>query len=134
GCRSRITKPPWASWGSTRAVAAAASRERTRSSSSPDPAAPHLMDPLEAQLERGVDEITCRVQTLCGSRCFVLAITGIDGAGQTTIAGAITARLEARGLTVSTVRADDWHTAAATRFNRTDPGGHFYRNAYRFTE
>lgn len=81
-----------------------------------------------------MSELVGRALALERARCFVVAVSGIDGAGKTTVASAIADGLRARGLSVAIVHLDDWHTARETRFAADDPGGHFYRHAYRFDE
>jgi uridine kinase len=81
-----------------------------------------------------VDDVVRRVAALRRSRCFVLAVSGIDASGKSTVARAIADGLRARDLSVHVVHLDDWHTAPETRFAAADPGGHFYRHAYRFDE
>ena len=65
-------------------------------------------------------------------RSVLVAITGIDASGK----GYVTARLEAaladRGVKVARIGIDGWLNLPGVRFGSTDPGGHFYRHAFRF--
>jgi uridine kinase len=86
------------------------------------------------RLGEAASEISRRVAALGGERCLVVAVSGIDGSGKTTFADALSERLEHDGVSVHVVHLDDWHTAPEVRFAGDDPGGHFYRHAYRHDE
>jgi uridine kinase len=67
-------------------------------------------------------------------RVPLVAVSGIDGSGKSTIAPALGAALTERGLHAAVITADPWHTPAPIRFNAKDPARHFYRYAFRWTE
>lgn len=70
-----------------------------------------------------------------GRRTAVLAaVSGIDASGKGAIAAQIAAGLERAGLRVASIGLDPWHQPAGVRFAAEDPGGTFYRSAFRFDE
>ena len=89
---------------------------------------------IASQLSGAVTAIVRRVDALAHQRCLVVAVSGIDASGKTTTARLLAQSLEAHALQTAVVHLDDWHTAPEVRFSALDPGGHFYRQAYRFTE
>ena len=64
----------------------------------------------------------------------LVAISGIDGSGKSTIADEVAAVLTAEGRRVALVRLDDWRTPARVRFIADDPAPHFLDHAYRFDD
>jgi len=80
------------------------------------------------------DMFASRAVAARGQRALILAVSGIDASGKTTIASQIAARLAAVEVHTVVVALDDWHTPASVRFSTTDPAGHFYRHAYRYDE
>jgi uridine kinase len=65
---------------------------------------------------------------------WLVALSGIDGSGKTTLARDLEDALDSRGFRVALIGADAWHHPASVRFSERDPAGHFYRNAFRFEE
>ena len=59
-----------------------------------------------------------------------LAVDGIDGAGKTTFADALTDVLRERGATVFRASIDDFHRPRAERYAHGRTGESFYRDAY----
>jgi uridine kinase len=67
-------------------------------------------------------------------RAPLVAVSGIDGSGKSTMAPALAAALAGRGVHAAVVTLDPWHTPAPMRFNARDPARHFYRHAFRWAE
>jgi uridine kinase len=65
---------------------------------------------------------------------LLVAVSGIDGSGKTTLSVRLAAALEALGVRTALIHLDPWHTPPSVRFAAEDPGGHFYANAFRFRE
>ncbi|MGI8553064.1 MAG: hypothetical protein ACR2PL_20105, partial [Dehalococcoidia bacterium] len=66
--------------------------------------------------------------------CLLVALSGIDGSGKTTLSHHLEQELSRHRLHTAVVSLDAWHTPPATRFSAQDPAGHFYRHAFRFEE
>ena len=67
-------------------------------------------------------------------RALLVAMSGIDGSGKTTLSTRLAERLEGRDLRTALITLDPWHTPWPVRYNPSDPGRHFYRHAFRFAE
>ena len=67
-------------------------------------------------------------------RALLVAISGIDASGKGVIAARLAAALERAGFRVALIALDPWHHPARVRFAERDPGGHFFKNAFRFDE
>jgi uridine kinase len=67
-------------------------------------------------------------------RRALVAISGIDGAGKGTIAARVERELAACGKRAALIHLDPWHRPQRVRFADDDPGGHFYRHAFRWQE
>src|SRR4051794_28669283 len=67
-------------------------------------------------------------------RAMLVAISGIDGSGKTTVATPVVEALQATGLNAALIGLDPWHTPPSDRFDERDPAGNFYRRAYRWDE
>jgi uridine kinase len=65
---------------------------------------------------------------------LLVAVSGIDASGKGAIAAQIAAGFERAGLHVASIGLDPWHQPASVRFAQEDPGGTFYRSAFRFDE
>ena len=68
------------------------------------------------------------------ARPLLVALSGIDASGKSTLARAVEENLSFRGFRVALIAADTWHHPASVRFSDTDPARHFYRHAFRFEE
>ena len=67
-------------------------------------------------------------------RAFLVAISGIDGAGKGHVAAQVVAALAKRGVRVAALSVDPWLRLPQERFDQADPARHFYENAIRFDE
>jgi uridine kinase len=65
---------------------------------------------------------------------LLVALSGIDGSGKSTLSQQLAAQLEASGVRVAAVGVDPWQNPQSVRFGGKDPGVHFYRHAIRFGE
>jgi uridine kinase len=65
---------------------------------------------------------------------LLVAVSGIDASGKGAITAQIAAGFERAGLRVASIGLDPWHQPASVRFAQEDPGGTFYRSAFRFDE
>jgi uridine kinase len=86
------------------------------------------------QVERLAQVIAERQAALGHHRALLVAVSGIDGSGKSTLAPQLAAEIEALGLHAVTLTIDPWHTPASVRFSQEDPGEHFYRHAFRWSE
>ena len=64
---------------------------------------------------------------------LLVGISGIDASGKGYIASQLSASLAAN-LNVAVVNADGWLNLPEVRFSESDPGRHFYENAFRLDE
>src|SRR5262245_9997278 len=64
----------------------------------------------------------------------LVAISGIDGSGKTTIARRLSDDLGGRGVRAALIHLDPWHASVETRFSQARPAEHFYERAFRFEE
>jgi uridine kinase len=83
-------------------------------------------------IDEAVQLILARVPARRGA--VLVALSGIDGSGKTTLAATAAKTLEGHGVRTALIALDAWHTPWAVRYNATDPGRHFYRHAFRFDE
>jgi uridine kinase len=81
-----------------------------------------------------VEVITSRRQELASKASLLVAISGIDGSGKSTIARQIVERLKVQGLNAVSIGLDTWHHPPEQRFNKDAPAQHFYHHAFRFDE
>lgn len=65
---------------------------------------------------------------------LLVALSGIDGSGKSTLSRQLASRLEANGVRVAAVGVDPWQNPQSIRFGGDEPGVHFYRHAIRFEE
>jgi uridine kinase len=86
------------------------------------------------QLERLAKIMAQRQAALGKHRALLVAVSGIDGSGKSTVAPQLAAGIEALGLHAVTLTIDPWHTPTFVRFSKEDPGEHFYRHAFRWSE
>ena len=84
-------------------------------------------------IERLADDVVARTRR-AKTRAPLIAISGIDGSGKSTVAPALAAALRERDVYAAVVSVDPWHTPAAIRFNPADPARHFYHFAFRWEE
>jgi uridine kinase len=84
-------------------------------------------------IDQAIEIITERQQELRPAALLV-AFSGIDGSGKSTIAQQVRERLESRGLNAALIGLDAWHHLPEKRFNKDAPAEHFYQHAFRFDE
>ncbi len=80
------------------------------------------------------DNIARRKLGIDAKRPLLVALSGIDASGKTTLARELEDALASRGFRVALIGADSWHHRASVRFSESDPAAHFYWNAFRFEE
>ncbi|MFN0277047.1 MAG: uridine kinase [Pyrinomonadaceae bacterium] len=71
---------------------------------------------------------------LPSNRGLLVAVSGIDGSGKSTITGKIVERLESMGMRSALIGLDAWHNPPEKRFCDDNPARHFYDHAFRFDE
>ncbi len=86
------------------------------------------------QIENLARVVAERKRALRSDRALLVAMSGIDGSGKSTLAPQLAAAIGALGLNASKITLDPWHTPPSVRFSEEDPGGHFYRHAFRWSE
>jgi uridine kinase len=69
-----------------------------------------------------------------GHEARLIAISGIDSSGKGYTAAALDRALRSEGANVALIGIDGWLNLPSVRFSKTDPGRHFYKNAFRFDE
>lgn len=67
-------------------------------------------------------------------RSLLVSITGINGSGKAYITSHIVDALKRTGLNAAGINIDGWLNLPDTRFNKSNPGEHFYLHAIRFEE
>lgn len=65
-------------------------------------------------------------------RSVLVAISGIDGCGKSSLTASIADALQMTGLRVATINVDDWLNLPHIRFSQAEPAVNFYRHAIRF--
>jgi uridine kinase len=86
------------------------------------------------KIDHLVQTILSRRNALPQHIALLVAISGIDGSGKSTLATQLAQRLNKNGINSVLITLDAWHNPPEKRFGKEDPGGHFYRNAFRFNE
>ena len=84
-----------------------------------------------------LEEVTQRIlemrKEMPTKQSLLVGISGIDASGKGYIASKLSTSLPAE-LNVAVVNADGWLNLPEVRFSGTDPGRHFYENAFRLDE
>lgn len=62
---------------------------------------------------------------------LLVGVSGIDAAGKGWVSAKLAAELRAAGLQVAVCGLGGWLNLPGIRFNRRDPGGHYYAHAFR---
>jgi uridine kinase len=78
------------------------------------------------------DTISCRLQAQAAP--LIVAVSGIDASGKSTIARRAVQALAELGINAAIVSVDHWHNPPEKRFSAKNSGEHFYQNAFRFDE
>ena len=86
------------------------------------------------EMNQITDEILLRQKELSTDGSLLVAISGIDASGKSTVAQQLVEGLKRRGLNVVLIGLDAWHNLPEERFNKENPGKHFYAHAFRFGE
>lgn len=86
------------------------------------------------KIDEALAVITSARQALSPSISLLVALSGIDASGKSTIAQEIVERLRISGLNAILVGLDPWHNAPEKRFSKDAPAEHFYQHAFRFPE
>jgi uridine kinase len=81
---------------------------------------------------RTVAHAICAAAPGVRPRALLVALSGIDGSGKSSLAIRLAARLETQGLRVALIGIDPWQHPQTVRFGSKDPGRHFYAHAIRF--
>lgn len=68
--------------------------------------------------------------SLAGSRALLIAISGIDAAGKSTLAGKLAYGLREEELNVATISVEKWHDPRRTQLGNK-PVSDYYQNAYK---
>jgi len=80
------------------------------------------------------DAISRRLKERLDVAPLIVAVSGIDASGKSTLARRAAAELNARGVGAVVISGDDWHNPPEKRFSASNPAEHFYQNAFRFDE
>jgi len=62
----------------------------------------------------------------------LVALSGIDGSGKSSLASPLATEIERLGLRVAVIGIDPWQNPQSVRFGGSRPGEHFYAHAIRF--
>jgi uridine kinase len=81
-----------------------------------------------------IELIASRRQELSRTASLLVAISGIDASGKSTLARQIVEGLKSQGLNAAMIGLDAWHHPSEKRFNEKSPAQHFYDHAFRFDE
>ena len=65
-----------------------------------------------------------------GNRARLIAISGIDSSGKGYTACSLAGALRSEGASVALIGIDGWLNLPTVRFSTTQPGQHFYQNAF----
>lgn len=85
-------------------------------------------------IDQVTEIITSRRQELSTKDSLLVALSGIDGSGKSTMAQQVVERLRSQGLNAALIGLDAWHHPPEKRFNKDAPAQHFYNHAFRFDE
>jgi phosphoglycolate phosphatase-like HAD superfamily hydrolase/uridine kinase len=77
--------------------------------------------------EKILQEVKQRKQK---DKAFVIGISGIDGAGKTTFAGALEAYLKSKGCPVQAILVDDFHNPKAIRYAGDDQADNYFNKSF----
>jgi len=80
------------------------------------------------------DAIVSRLKQERNAAPLIVAVSGIDASGKSTLSRRAVEALTARGLTAVVISVDDWHNPPEKRFSANNSAEHFYHNAFRFPE
>jgi len=89
----------------------------------------HVFD--DSQLIQTYAQILSRLRAL-KNRPLIIGINGIDGAGKTTYANALSRFLLQQGHRTQVVHVDDFHNERAIRYAGPDEASNFYRKSINF--
>jgi uridine kinase len=90
------------------------------------------MIPRMTKISEIVDSIIAKSKSSSSPACNLVAISGIDGSGKSTIATQLVDTLNSTNLNTVLFTIDLWHYPQDVRFSQENPGDHFYQNAFRF--
>jgi len=85
-------------------------------------------------IDQVIKIITSRRRELPAKVSLLVAVSGIDGSGKSTMARHVVEKLKSRGVNAALVGLDAWHYPPEKRFNKDAPALHFYQHAFRFDE
>lgn len=85
-------------------------------------------------IDEVIEVITSRQRELSQTASLLVAISGIDASGKSTIARQVVESLKSQGLNAVLIGLDTWHHPPEKRFNEKAPAQHFYDHAFRFDE
>jgi len=90
----------------------------------------HAMPPL-LTLPAAAGLIRARRAEFDPAAALLVGVSGIDAAGKGRVSAELAAQLRAAGLGVAVCGLAGWLNLPGIRYNRRDPGGHYYAHAYR---
>lgn len=87
--------------------------------------------PLEMRRDEFLDELSRRVVQVRPGEVALVAIDGVDGAGKTTLARELSARVEGLGRPIVAISIDAFHHPAEIRYQRgRESGEGYYRDSF----
>lgn len=92
------------------------------------------MIPRMTKISEIVDAIITKFNSISSQDCVLVAISGIDGSGKSTIARKVVDELNSRNLNTVLFTIDLWHYPQEVRFSKENPGEHFYQHSFRLDE
>lgn len=92
------------------------------------------MQVLPMKIDHFIQTVVSRRDDLPQCNAMVVAISGIDGSGKSTVAKHLAERLNENCISSALIGLDAWHNPPEKRFAMKNPAGHFYRHAFRFNE
>jgi uridine kinase len=88
------------------------------------------MTPIEAVAAR-IEHVNRRVD---GDRATLIGISGINASGKGWLTTRVRQALQARGVRVAQISAEEWRNPPSLEFPDTDADGHFYRRGLRLDD